>query len=456
MKRQVKFSKEYIYKSFVQSKQNSRFKKFTVSTLKEYSFFPSSIAELGVGDGTLSEELFKLLRPERVYLVDVNKTFLRFSGSRIYGATLIQKDLCEVTVEDFDIRPDTVISSNTLHWIPMTEQEKNWFDCVKNVHSLLKEGGFFFVHQGLKWTYFPLYDLAQSLFKKFYGREVNLSDYLYYPSRKEILRGFTLAGFKEVKSKTFYEVEDFTAPYTGEELYTSFSVAGLNVFLSQIEKDEEKEHFRNVFLEYCRLYEPPVFSHRGFFALRKPYSNLKYRIFAPGEPDRKDFTTLTDLLSEVSEDFVPPLSSRSPDSFDLKNTQNTTKNDVNTYARDLCEKYWNILAYSPETDEPMGLISFTEKESVSILGKRCVYVSTICVRKKFRKAGVSDFLMKTFFSVFGTLFGGRNVGLVETRTWSTNIPSRNLFEKNGFVRTIVIENHRGEGIHTEYYVKLLF
>jgi len=52
-------------------------------------------------------------------------------------------------------------------------------------------------------------------------------------------------------------------------------------------------------------------------------------------------------------------------------------------------------------------------------------------------------------------FKNAKISVIETRTWSTNQASKTLFKKAGFSNTLVLQNHRGEGIDTEYYCYIL-
>jgi ubiquinone/menaquinone biosynthesis C-methylase UbiE len=79
----ISFPKDYVFKAHVQNKQNLKFKNFIFNNLKEFSYFPQVVAELGVGDGTLAEIIAKYLRPKILYLVDKSDFFLHFSSKRV-------------------------------------------------------------------------------------------------------------------------------------------------------------------------------------------------------------------------------------------------------------------------------------------------------------------------------------------------------------------------------------
>ncbi|MGC9110039.1 MAG: GNAT family N-acetyltransferase [Caldimicrobium sp.] len=471
-KKHITFPKNYVYKSYVQGKQNQKFKEFIYRNLKEFSYSPKIIIELGVGDGTLAETIARALQPEIFYIVDLNDFFLKVSEKKTKTKQVIpiKKELTEIEPQDFEKPPEMVFTSNTLHWLPFNEKDDSWLKCAKRIYEILTEGGFFFVHQGLKWTYFPLYDLAKELFERKYGTKINLSDYLYYPLRREAVENFKQVGFKVVSTEDFYEFEGFSASYSKDELYKSFSVAGLNVFKCQIKDKREQKKFVKDFLLLCKTIKPPSFSHRGFFCLRKPLKEVKFKIIPPGNMSEKEYRALTNFLEEVSGEFIPPLNVRTPDDMDLRFSEtlidsssenfSTKKSSVEIYAEVLAKKYWNIFAYTElfsEEKTPSGIISFTIKNSYSYPGRKSVYISTIAVRKKYRFLSIAERLLGFVIDLVkdSAEFKNAKISVIETRTWSTNQASKKLFKKAGFSNTLVLQNHRGEGIDTEYYCYIL-
>lgn len=49
----------------------------------------------------------------------------------------------------------------------------------------------------------------------------------------------------------------------------------------------------------------------------------------------------------------------------------------------------------------------------------------------------------------------KKLKFLSSRTWSGNVASMKNFESKDFKKVCVLENHRGEGIDTIYYVKEL-
>ncbi len=458
-KRTVVFSKDYLSNSIVQQKQNKKFRDFILSNLKKLDYHPEVLLELGVGDGYLARLLSQSLSSKKFYFVDKNPIFLDLCKKAIPDSVCLQKDFLFISPEDFDLFPDLVVSSNSLHWLPFNETNDSWFTCVKNIFSILKEGGLFFIHHGLKWTYFPLYDLASELFEEKYGYRIDLSDYLYYPSRSEIIKAFRAVEFKVVDVVTFYENDvSPTLDYTRDELYKSFSSAGLNAFLAEIQNEEERKSFKEMFINLCHLYKPPVFSHRGFFCLRKPLSRIHFKLISCAHALQEEEKIIRLIIDEVSDDFYPPLNERLPDD---KNFDSGNRDKTESYTDALIRNYWNLIAFAENTFtgksvEPAGILSFRYKDSFTSPGNKCVYISTFAVRRKFRNTGVAKKLFEYFFDrVLMEVFPEAQIKLVETRTWSTNVASKSLLEKMGFVLEKRLKNHRGEGVHTDYYIKKL-
>ncbi len=245
------FTPEYFKKCYVQQNQNEKFLRFMIKTLKKLFFYPKNIIELGAGDDHIIRTFKKIYSPDIIYVVDINEEILKKKTSTFNNLKGIIKDISKLEISDFATKFDLAWSSNTFHWLPFRRNgEFPWLNGIKNVYNLLVEGGLFFIHQGLKWTYFPLYDLANELYFKKYGFRLNIDNYLFYPSKKEIICFLKETGFKLVDENCFYEFELQDTSYTKEHLYESFSVAGLNVFLTHIESQSEKDNFKNAFFLY--------------------------------------------------------------------------------------------------------------------------------------------------------------------------------------------------------------
>lgn len=460
----VSFDENYLRKCTVQRKQNQKFLKFTFKVLKELNVSPSSVLELGAGDESIVVALQKYFNPKVIYLVDKNSNFLEKVSEYCSGLKTITKDFLELSSKDFDLSFDLVISSNTLHWLPHypnNEETSHWLSVIKLIYEITSPGGFFFVHQGLKWTYFPLYDLARELFMQKFNKSFDLNRYVYYPSAEELQENLKSVGFKLVAQNVFFETSN--SEYCERELYHSFSVGGLRAFLSEVESPEDQIKFTEEFLKYCERYKPPIFAHRGFFALRKPFdlSALKFKLYSPSNLNKNVIKSLRDFLLEVDQDFYPPLSSRSP--LDQNFDSNRNK-DVTHYLNGLLSSF-NLLCYYDQ--ELVGLLSFCPAYSTLNLRDKVIYVSTIAVKRRYRRGGIGKALLSTFLGELSNLLREKVINFnafplektftlaLETRTWSTNHASISLLKSFGFDEKKTIPNHRGSGVGTIYFVKEL-
>ena len=454
-----KFERDFIFNAIVQEKQNKKFFNFFVKVFKEFDFIPQRICEVGVGGGELARLVMKYLQNHYAgsgeglvfYFIDNNEEFVR-EGEKI-GGIGICKDFLEVNEEDFvKGRPEVIYSSNTFHWFPFNVKDNRWLKAVEKVYGLLEEGGFFILHQGLKWSYIFLYELGNELFEKLYRVRVDRRKYLFYPSYRELKFLLEDVGFRVISGKEFYET-DFagTANYNIDELIRSFSVAGLNVFLWELEDEEEKKRFRRLFQEYCKMYEPPLLSHRVFIVLRKPIQGYRVEIKKRGSLLSFEVREIKKFLEKVADEFVPSLRVRAPDDRNFSKASNVTGDNVDEYLNGLLREGYSFLLLRGKRGELIGFLSFRVKESEVRKGEKVIYVSTIAIEKKFRGLGLSKVLYEFLFKVRRSLFSEEGVVGVETRTWSTNERIKKVLDDLGFKVIKKIENHRGEGVDTEYY-----
>lgn len=477
------FDFSYIKEALVQCSQNVKFVKFINDILTSYNIKQVEIAcEVGVGDVEFLIKVCREYKPKRLILIDKSKEVLDFISHNIEGMTDVISLKCDflksfsmLKIQEFMGKVDLFLSTNTFHWFG-----KKWDLSLEIMKKLLSPTGFAFIHQGLKWTYVTLYELAQDLFSKAYGRRISLDTYLYYPYPQEIESKFKFHGFAIIGKKIFYEMDYFENEEKFLKLVKSFSVAGLLPFLGEIPDINEREQFRLMFIKAAKELRPPVFSHRGFFALRKKIENDKHIslcILTPKNnltenfacPEReKKLSELKTLLEEVADDFVPSLFYR--------DANYTTPSLINTTDQKTIDKYFNsikdnfiILAqYHKNTaleGSVVGVLCFTIKDgpvapNVSLLddGEKYIYVSTIAVRKEYRSLGIAKKMYKFLINILKDKkapFNQRIRHLV-TRTWSTNEESKKLLSSLGFQQVKVLKDDRGKGIDTEYYVLDVF
>jgi len=448
LREEKRFGIDYLSGAVVQARQNERFLRFLFSVLKEFEYEPEKIVEFGIGDGELGRRVYKAYSPEVFYFIDNNERFLEFVKG-FQGGILLQKNFEEIRPEDFKDEVDLVFSSNSFHWVPYNSSTCSWQNLMFCVCEILERGGFFIFHHGLKWTYFPLYDLAGELFYRKYEKRHDISKYLFYPTSKDLIAVLKEIGFNFVRKEEFYELENNeNQVYTRKELYRSFSCAGLNAFLWEIDDEGERENFKKEFLLLCEYFEPPIFSHRGFFVFRKPYKeeDLIFEEITGRNLNVVSQSEVRDLLERSDKDFYPPLSERSPDDKDFLN-----KKGDDTYFKDLINNYEFILARRQGTGELLGFLTYKKSGSFVEPGKNVLYVSTILVKKEYRSASIGKYLLKKLIEKAKKLFLSFEIDGIETRTWSTNIASQTLLKHIGFQQKTVLKNHRAQGVDTEYY-----
>lgn len=153
---------------------------------------------------------------------------------------------------------------------------------------------------------------------------------------------------------------------------------------------------------------------------------------------------IRELLKEADREFVPPLSSR------IGTTQNTfgssgeATDDIEPYFRNI-KKQWAIIAVA--NGKVLGFMSLIPNHNIPNISEsfeRNIYLSTIIVKKEFRKSGIAEKLYDALLSRF-------NDRRIFTRTWSLNTGHLHLLDKKDFYEILNEENGRGEGIDTVYY-----
>lgn len=461
-----RFSREYIFNSYVQERQNKKFLRFIFEVLDEFDVKGrlKRVGEIGVGDGQLLKEFLKVYRDkyscdfEDIYLIDNNKEFLDIArrnfekdGNRIF---VILKDFREIEERDFSKgKVDIFLSSNTFHWFPFNEEDNSWLNAMEKVYNFLDEGGFFFLHHGLKWTYIFLYLLGEEIFERMYGLRVNKRKYLFYPGFNELSKLIEEIGFKIVSSREIYETDFIEGAriYRKEELYKSFSVAGLNVFLWELE-ELERERFREFFLRYCDFYDPPILGHRGFFAIRKPLDFIVLERKGKGNLLSFELREIEKFLEEVDEDFIPFLSVRSPDDIEFKIKDKKEKRSIRYYLDGLISSGYEFFLLRRRNKELIGLLAYKIRNTSVYKAGKSLYISTIAISKFYRGLGLSYKLYDEVMKIGQEMKMRGEIEYIETRTWSTNERVKKVLKKLGFRCVEIVENHRGEGVHTEYYI----
>lgn len=170
---------------------------------------------------------------------------------------------------------------------------------------------------------------------------------------------------------------------------------------------------------------------------------------------------ILDILVECDKEFVPPLSVRNS----TKQTDfnfigiHDTDNKPMEYFRKITEQH-NILTI--EDGIVIAFMSFINdydkneffhKNNIADINN---YISTICVRKEFRRKGITE---KMYEYIENNLPKDRASLYVSTRTWSTNLAHINLLKKRNYENTYTIKNDRiledGTKVDTVYFGKNL-
>lgn len=170
---------------------------------------------------------------------------------------------------------------------------------------------------------------------------------------------------------------------------------------------------------------------------------------------------ILEILVECDKEFVPPLSSRN-------STKQTDFNFIGIYDTDnkpmeyfkkIIEQH-NILAI--EDGIVVAFMSFVYKyDRNEFFHKNNIddinnYISTICVKKEFRRKGITG---KMYEYIENSLPKEIASQYVSTRTWSTNLAHINLLKKRNYENTHTIKNDRiledGTKVDTLYFGKNL-
>lgn len=168
---------------------------------------------------------------------------------------------------------------------------------------------------------------------------------------------------------------------------------------------------------------------------------------------------ILDILVECDKEFVPPLSSRS----DTKQADFNfigiydTDNKPMEYFKKITEQH-NILTI--EDGIVIAFMSFIYNyDRNELFNKNNIddinnYISTICVRKEFRRKGITG---KMYEYIENALPKDIASQYISTRTWSTNISHINLLKKRNYENTYTMKNDRiledGTKVDTVYFGK---
>jgi trans-aconitate methyltransferase/GNAT superfamily N-acetyltransferase len=399
----------YMVNSVVQKKQAQKFLRLVKDTLSACEYEPKRIVDLGTGDGVIAYALKQIYTHAYVLGVDKDAEVLREGMERWKGVEFLCRDILQL---EFREAFDLVVSSSVFHWLG-----KDWHRGVQKVWEMLEEGGWFFLHQGGRWTYHFLYDLAERIYTEMTGEVLRHTEVLFYPTLKE---------FKEQLSKHFVVVSafsntEFQQDYSLKDLLKSFSVAGARVFMDRM-SPKQREEFLMLLYKRAEEEEIPVFGRRLYGVMRK---SLTVEV-VPARLEEVEF-----LIEKYEGEFVPPLSKRPSAGGGLEG------GSLREYIKSLSSA--KVLS-AKKDGRVIGCLCY-KMQTVPFVSKPVPLVSTVIVEKPFRSVGVGKALYQKALSENRELY---------VRTWSTNTNHLKLLKSLGFQEVYRIENHRGEGIDTVY------
>jgi trans-aconitate methyltransferase/N-acetylglutamate synthase-like GNAT family acetyltransferase len=399
----------YMTNSVVQKKQAQKFLRLIRETLDSYEYKPQRIVDLGTRDGVLAYALKRAYPNSYVLGVDKDAEVLKEAQKQWQEAEFLCRDFLQL---EFREAFNVAVSSNVFHWLG-----KDWHKGVQKVWEMLEEGGWFFLHQGGRWTYHFLYDLAERIYTEMTGEVLKHTEVLFYPTLRE---------FKEALAKHFVVVSafsqiEFQQDYSLKELLKSFSVAGARVFTDRLSPHQREEFLTRLFT-CAEEEEIPVFGRRLYGVMRKP---LTVEV-VPARLEEVEF-----LIEKYEGEFVPPLSKRPSAGRGLEG------GSLREYISSLLSA--KVLA-AKKDGRVIGCLCY-KMQMLPFVSKPVPLVSTVIVEKSFRSAGVGRALYQKAISENKELY---------VRTWSTNTNHIKLLKSLGFQEVYRIENHRGKGIDTVY------
>ena len=151
------------------------------------------------------------------------------------------------------------------------------------------------------------------------------------------------------------------------------------------------------------------------------------------------------LVSDSDHEFVPPLSARQG-TTQAQLTGKVEKIAPTEYFEALTKQSFILCIKGLKVVGFMSYIKDHKLEAGESLNIVCDYISTIIVKKEYRKRGFTTGMYKKLFKY-------RPGKIYATRTWSLNHAHLSLLDKLGFKLALRIKDDRGAGIDTVYYVR---
>lgn len=161
---------------------------------------------------------------------------------------------------------------------------------------------------------------------------------------------------------------------------------------------------------------------------------------------------IKNFIDIYDSDFIPPLSSRQTSLDNSFHNTDIDKNDKNNYFESIIKQSFILCV---EDEKLIGFMSFKMDYLPECIGDKkekplYVYVTTIIIDKNSRGKGIA----RNLYIELCTHFYNKKI-IISTRTWSHNYGHLSVLNKMGFKRVLTINNDRGEGVNTVYFIKNL-
>lgn len=159
------------------------------------------------------------------------------------------------------------------------------------------------------------------------------------------------------------------------------------------------------------------------------------------------------LVEESEAEFIPPLSSRKSTTQVVFKGAESKGEGIKSYLEALKKQSFIVALDGERVAGFLSYIinpSFCEEKNIPL---PCCYVSTVIVKKEYRKNGIASRMYEKLFS----LYPENNIA---TRTWDDRNPgaavnghSLLLTGKYSFTESCRIRDERGQNIDTVYYCR---
>lgn len=158
------------------------------------------------------------------------------------------------------------------------------------------------------------------------------------------------------------------------------------------------------------------------------------------------YDEILEMLYAADKDFVPPLSARS--STTQSDLASSSQNDdgVQLYFNEMKKQRFMVAV---EDEKLLAFVSFKENYTNTAIDENLlpnIYISTLIVKPEAR----GKHLTQTMYDILFKAFSDRNI---LTRTWSANTAHIRILSKFNFETLSILENDRGQGIDTIYFIK---